>query len=424
MLIRTSRLFPFIVAWICGAFPEGPSRSEELPSDRAPWERHLIDGSSRGADGVRLRDVNQDGLLDITTGWEEGGITRVYIHPGEDKAKSPWPAVTVGKTPSVEDAVFCDVDGDGAFDVVSSCEGRTRTVFVHWAPSPASYLEAEAWEQEAVPATMDRTAWMFALPMDIDGKNGIDIAVASKGQDALVGWLQSPPDSRALSDWRLHIVYKAGWIMSLISADVDQDGDLDLVVSDRKGPSPGVLWLENRDPAKTPEEWTEHRMGSSGREIMFMDLNDLDGDGRPEAIAAVKYGEIHFLRRPSDPTRLWTSQIVQVALPEGVGTAKGIRTGDVDGDGAVDLVYSCEHAIPPKRGVVWLGRQGGSQESPWRVHDISGPKGIKFDRIELVDLDGDHDLDVLTCEERHQMIGLGVIWYENPFNGPATSPAR
>jgi hypothetical protein len=31
--------------------------------------------------------------------------------------------------------------------------------------------------------------------------------------------------------------------------------------------------------------------------------------------------------------------------------------------------------------------------------------------MELVDLDGDGDLDVLTCEER---AGLGVIWYENP----------
>ena len=41
------------------------------PADPA-WERHTIDSSSRGADGVRLADANGDGLLDITTGWEEG----------------------------------------------------------------------------------------------------------------------------------------------------------------------------------------------------------------------------------------------------------------------------------------------------------------------------------------------------------------
>ena len=43
---------------------------------------------------------------------------------------------------------------------------------------------------------------------------------------------------------------------------------------------------------------------------------------------------------------------------------------------------------------------------------MSGPEGVKFDRIELLDLDADGDLDIITCEESHQ---LGVFWYENPL---------
>ncbi len=53
-------------------------------------------------------------------------------------------------------------------------------------------------------------------------------------------------------------------------------------------------------------------------------------------------------------------------------------------------------------------------DSQWVVNEVSGPVGIKYDRIELLDLDGDGDLDVLTCEERHEGKGLGVFWYENP----------
>jgi len=47
----------------------------------------------------------------------------------------------------------------------------------------------------------------------------------------------------------------------------------------------------------------------------------------------------------------------------------------------------------------------------WKEHRVSGPEGIKFDRIELLDVDGDGDLDLITTEERAL---LGVVWYENP----------
>ena len=56
------------------------------------WNRHTIDSSNRvagkrGADGVRLLDVNHDGRLDITTGWEEGGAVAIYLNPGPEKAR-------------------------------------------------------------------------------------------------------------------------------------------------------------------------------------------------------------------------------------------------------------------------------------------------------------------------------------------------
>ena len=91
-----------------------------------PWVRHTIDSSSEGADGIRLADINRDNLMDIATGWEEGGIVRAYLHPGHAKTKQEWPAVTVGRVRSAEDALFADFDGDGNIDVVSSCEGRNQ----------------------------------------------------------------------------------------------------------------------------------------------------------------------------------------------------------------------------------------------------------------------------------------------------------
>jgi len=73
-----------------------------------------------------MADVNGDGVMDIAAGWEEGGVIRLYLQPEKAKVKQPWPAVTVGDVASPEDAVFADLDGDGAMDVVSCCEGTVK----------------------------------------------------------------------------------------------------------------------------------------------------------------------------------------------------------------------------------------------------------------------------------------------------------
>lgn len=380
------------------------------------WSIHKIDDALAGADGVRLMDVNGDRLLDITTGWEEGNKTRVYIHPGHQRVKSPWPLVTVGETPSVEDAVFVDLDQDGAVDVVSSCEGNTQAIFVHWAPTDsASYLDEKKWQTEVIPTSVKQSRWMFALPMQIDGKFGPDLVVGSKGNPAWVGWLQAPANARDVDAWQLHTWYDAGWIMSLMPADMDADGDLDVVVSDRKGANRGVLWFENPGVAHALEKWPIHRIGAENKEVMFLDVADLDGDGYQDVVVAVKPNEIYWFKHMDGQGDVWQEHMIPVDLPWGMGTAKAVRVGDIDRDGRADIVYSCEQAQPPKNGVVWLRYENTPMDAEWTIQSISGPLGIKYDRIELLDMDGDEDLDVLTCEERHEGKGLGVFWYENPY---------
>ncbi|MFT5523960.1 MAG: hypothetical protein ACI9HK_001909, partial [Pirellulaceae bacterium] len=138
----------------------------------AQWTRHTIDDSSRGADGIRLADFNGDGRQDMVTGWEEGGKVRLYLNPPSDKIKEPWPAVTVGNVASPEDAVAADIDGDGEIDVLSSCEGGNRSLYIHWAPERKKLLQKDAWKTELLPVTAGTQSWMFALPMQIDGENG------------------------------------------------------------------------------------------------------------------------------------------------------------------------------------------------------------------------------------------------------------
>lgn len=374
------------------------------------WELHTIDNSSRGADGVRLADVNSDGLLDIATGWEEGGVIRVYLNPGPRKAVDPWPKVTVGRVKSPEDAVFADLDEDGSVDVVSSCEGRTRTMFFHWAPGQQAYLDENSWQTAAVPATRNAQSWMFALPMDVDGRNGIDLIVSSKGGGASIGWLQSPENPRDTAAWKYHRLRDAGWIMSLEAFDMDGDGDLDVIASDRKGAKRGVLWLENPGPEACLRnvKWKDHSIGGESREVMFLDVARGKGGTLAEILVAAK--PVDFLRIARGEGFTPWSETVE-SLPAGkLGTAKSVRRGDINLDGIPDFVFSCEQAKGSKTGLVWL--QGRTFGDPmWSLRELAGPAGVKYDLIQLVDLDSDGDLDVICCEER---ANLGVFWYENP----------
>ena len=326
--------------------------------------------------------------------------------------RSPWPQVTVGHVRSPEDALLVDLDGDLAFDVVSACEGQERALFVHWAPKNFDrYFEAQAWSTGIIPASRGIMQWMFSMPMQVDGRDGVDLVAGGKGPGAALGWMQAPKNPRDLAAWSWHPLRPTGWIMSIHTLDMDGDGDLDILFSDRRGERSGIYWLDNPGPgagALQQQPWAEHTVGSVGREVMFIDVADFDGDGRHDIVAAVKpyQTEIH-LRRSKDG-RQWASQAIEwpAAL---VGTAKAVRVIDVNNDGQVDLVYSAEGARGDLRGVAWMNLARGGKV----LNDISGAPGVKYDLIEFHDFDADGDLDILTTEETD---GLGVIWYENPLN--------
>ena len=69
-----------------------------------------------------------------------------------------------------------------------------------------------------------------------------------------------------------------------------------------------------------------------------------------------------------------------------------------------DTIVVMERGNPCReQNEVPLGRLDRNRRHPnlWPADDL----------LEAVDLDGDGDLDLITCEE---VADLGVIWYENP----------
>jgi len=381
---------------------------------REGWARHVIDRSSQGADGVRLGDLNRDGLPDIATGWEEGGRVRVCLNPGPAKAREPWPAVTVGKVPNVEDALLVDLDGDGRQDVASCAEGRTRAMFAHWAPrSPKRLLDPKAWRTEAIPASRGKMMWMFAAPIRAEGKRGADLIAGGKGPGAALGRWRLPERARNPAAWHWRALRPVGWLMSLVIEDMNGDGRQDVLFSDRKGPRRGCFWLEQPGADAPEAPWREHPVGGEGLEAMFLSTADLDQDGLEDVVAAAKPRLILFCRRLDASGDKW--RVFPIRMPEEAGTAKAVAAGDMNNDGRLDLVFTTEQASHGRQGVMWLSYRESPFRPDWQPHAVSGVDGVKHDLVELIDLDNDGDLDVLTCEEARN---LGVFWYENPLLEP------
>ena len=381
-----------------------------------PWPMHVVDDSSNGADGVKLADINGDGLLDIATGWEEGGLTIVYLHPGHQKSKGKWPSVIVGKTPGVEDAVFTDLDQDGFFEVVSCCEGNERTVYIHWPPkNHQQILDSQAWHQQAIPSSVGKTKWMFAWQIQIDDKHGPDLIVGARRPDAEIGWFEIPADAHDVENYRWHTISPAGWVMSLWPCDMDSDGDLDIVATDRYGDLSACRWLENPGHGPAQKElWKSHYMDNREHEVLSMVLDDWDDDGLEDALIAVKDFKVLFLKRLDSSGKRWENKLIPADFQ--AGNTRAVAVADINNDGHKDLAITTWMA-KDLHGVLWLEAPREGESDNWQAHQISGiEQGIKYDRIEMLDIDGDGDQDLLTCEEHEGpgSEGLGVIWYENP----------
>ncbi|MEM7311888.1 MAG: hypothetical protein AAF497_01930, partial [Planctomycetota bacterium] len=289
---------------------------------------------------------------------------------------------------------------------VSCCEGKEQCVYLHLSPGENSRNVREGeWKTVPLRGSRNLTRWMFCEPLP-DGS----LVIGSKNPDGQIVHCVFDEELRP----RLRKIRTCGWIMSLRKFDVDNDGDFDIVYSDRKGPESGVGWIEF-------PELMDHPIGAQNEECMFLDVHLVAKE--LIVVCPIRKGFLRYLTPTSDVRKPWSSS--RLNIPGNSALAKAVSIGDIDKDGKLDIAHTRADARG-KTGVFWTALP----ESPdytkddtteLATHDISGTaRGIKFDRIELIDLDQDGDLDLMTCEERDNM---GVVWYENPL-GDAKEDSR
>jgi hypothetical protein len=406
------------------------------PQLASGWRMHIIDDSLVGADGVDLRDVDGDGDVDAVSGWEESRAIRLYLNPGADIARQRWPAtdisggLAVGK---IEDARFVDLEGDGRVDgVFSAAEKGPRRIGSYQLAGGADPGDAASWSGVALSGVPDHRYIKLAFA-DLDGDGHGDLVAGAKadGQPGALVWLRNPArNGDPVAGWHATLIDELDWVDSLLLEDLDGDGRRDILVNHS-----GFLgWYRN--PGHAGGRWQRHLVSATSGPyfarcprhdggLMLVAGADLSRHGPGETV-------LYLVQRAPGLESGWT--VVGVPARQRVPRqaasrdyqVKGLACGAIDDNPLPDVAVSVSGQ---GAGVFVAFNLDAGDPAPLELLVIAGTernsrKGIKYDDLQLADVDGDGDLDLVTTEEkgrgrgllgRFRSPGLGVLWYENPL---------
>lgn len=361
--------------------------------DGAWFTPHLVAGGLPYSVAVHVVDLDRDGDLDLLLAARDGNSITWYENTGTRPATFVPHLVSANALGAVS-VHAGDMNGDGAIDIVSASETDNKiSVYYNDGGRPPTFYEVVAYQPGLPPPGQNYAKAVYVA--DIDGDGDLDIAYVGENNNE-VGWLENmggfPPV------FVPHLVSnEADHAKDIFAADLDGDGDIDLLVASSDDNK--VTWFENN--GARPPTFTMRLVSNNAQGARSVHAADLDGDGDLDVLSASRTdGRITWYPNPA----IRRTAIYNAATQNVVHIRHGARSvyaADVDGDGHVDLLSISENEV------AWHQNNGATPPG-FTTHvignNISGGRWVRAG-----DLDGDGDLDIVTASKRDNLI----VWYEN-----------
>jgi hypothetical protein len=353
------------------------------------WTSHTISTAAVGARSVYAADVDGDGDLDALSASSTDNKIAWYENDG---AGGGWTLHTISTAASAAEEVYAaDVDGDGDIDVLSASSLDNK---IAWYENDGS---GGTWTSDAISTAVQQAHSVYAA--DVDGDGDVD-ALSASYLDDVVFWHENLAGDG--SSWMLHsISTTASGAESVFAADVDGDGDLDALSASRLDAK--IAWYENDGTGAT---WTPHTISSTANGAFGVYAADVDGDGDVDALSAsFADDKIAWYENNDGAGGSWVPRTIST----GADQAYSVFAADVDGDGDLDVVS----ASGGDDEIAWYRNDTIHRSAVFPAQSILSTDGYGARCVFAADLNGDGDLDVLSCSWQDDT----VSWFQSNGDG-------
>ncbi|MDF1801088.1 MAG: VCBS repeat-containing protein [Planctomycetota bacterium] len=228
---------------------------------------------------------------------------------------------------------------------------------------------------------------------DVDGDGQLDL-IAAEDWNGSVAWFRQV--SLGQFGPRVQLAGGLGTPWRIVAQDMDGDQDVDIVVPTEGSSS--VVWLENPGTAAA---WTKHSLTIGLKGTGDLVVLDADEDGDPDILATSRLDhKLTYLENLGSG-----AFAAPVTVTTDISGAKTLGAADLDGDGHVDLLLGgyVSGSIATLKGA-----GDGSFGAPMEFAEVFQPGFLGG-----FDLDGDGDQDVLCTG----YTPTALVWFENDGAG-------